>query len=239
MNASAKGTLYGIGVGPGDPELITLKGFRLLQSASLVVYPATETGESLALEIARPHIASDMPTFGIRIPMRTEVFPAQKIYDEASKNILEVLETGRDVAVLCEGDPFFYGSFMYLHDRLKEHCSCIIVPGVSSLVACAARIARPLSGRNDVLSVIPATLKNAELEAALRGCDSCAIIKIGRHFHKVKSAVERLGLMSHAMLVERATHDKELVRPLCEVHDKNVPYFSTLLIYNGTLSWKS
>ncbi len=139
------GRLYGIGVGPGDPELMTLKAVRVLAEAPVVAYPAPDKGESSARKIAAAHIPAGRIEIAIRVPMRPGPEPAA-IYDDAAKEIAAHLEAGRDVAVLCEGDPLFYGSFIYLHDRLAHRFPTTVVPGVSSLTACAAaadRAARP------------------------------------------------------------------------------------------------
>ena len=148
------GTVYGLGVGPGDPELITLKALRLLRAASLVVYPAPEEGESLTRAIVAPHLDGGREEMAIRMPMSAARFPADAIYDRAAAAIAARAAGGGDVAVLCEGDPFLYGSFMYLFARLAERVPVEAVPGVSSLTACAARLGFPLAARDDVLSVI-------------------------------------------------------------------------------------
>ena len=150
------GTLYGLGIGPGDPELITLKALRLLQSVPVIAYPAPETGESLARRIVAPHIPEGRTEIAIRMPLVVERFPAQEVYDAAAAELRAHLRAGRDAAVLCEGDPFFYGSFMYLFGRMAEEFPVEVVPGVSSLTACAAVLGAPLAARNDVLTVVPA-----------------------------------------------------------------------------------
>ena len=143
------GVLYGLGVGPGDPELITLKALRILQNADLVAYPAPETGDSLARSIVSPHLPEGVAEYAIRMPMVAERFPAQDVYDKAAEDLGAHLGAGRTIAVLCEGDPFFYGSFMYLFSRLAERHRVEVVPGVSSMTACAARLETPLAARND------------------------------------------------------------------------------------------
>ena len=200
------GTVYGIGVGPGDPELITLKGARLLSACPVIAYPAPETGDSLARRIAAPHIPGDATEIIIRTPMSTDRFPAEEVYDRAALTIGEHLAAGRDVAVLCEGDPFFYGSFMYLFARLAEQWPVEVVPGVSSLMACAATLGAPLAARNDVLTVLPAPLDDAILSDRLAGCDAAAIIKVGRHFGRVRALLNTLGLAEHARYMHRVNH---------------------------------
>ena len=149
------GTLYGIGVGPGDPELMTLKAHRLISTARVVAYPAPDDGDSFARQIAAATIPEDAEEIPMIVPMRVDRFPAQEVYAGAAERIAGHLELGTDVAVLCEGDPFFYSSFMYLFARLAKRFPVEIVPGVTSLTACAAALKRPLTSRNDVLTVLP------------------------------------------------------------------------------------
>jgi precorrin-2/cobalt-factor-2 C20-methyltransferase len=133
------GTAYGLGVGPGDPELITVKALALLRRCPVIAYPAPETGDSLARRIVSPHLEDRAPIeYAIRMPIEAARFPAEAVYDRAARELGAHLEAGRDVAVLCQGDPFFYGSFMYLFARLARRFTVVVVPGVSSLTACAA-----------------------------------------------------------------------------------------------------
>ena len=137
------GTLYGLGIGPGDPELITLKALRLLRAAPVVAYPAPEAGDSLARAIVAPHLTGGQAELAIRMPLVPGKFPATEVYEAAEVELGTHLEAGRDVAALCEGDPFFYGSFMYLFSRLAARFPVQVVPGVSSLTACAAALGAP------------------------------------------------------------------------------------------------
>lgn len=230
-------TLYGLGVGPGDPELMTLKAHRVLTAAKFIVYPAPDTGPSFAREIVTDYIRTDATEIPIIIPMRTQRFPAQEIYDEAAETIAHHLDCGEDVVVLCEGDPFFYGSFMYLYARLNEQYRVEIVPGVSSLMACAAEFGRPLAARNDVLTIIPAPLAAEEIKRQLETTDAAAIIKIGRHYNKVYSILDELGLLERAGYVERASLPNQKVVRLCEANIDKAPYFSMILVYRGGEIW--
>lgn len=227
------GILYGLGVGPGDPELITLKTARILSSVSVVAYPAPDSGESFARSIAAEHIDKDAEEISILVPMRPDKFP-HEIYVEAAERIAERLRQGQDVAVLCEGDPFFYGSFMYLYDLLVEEFSCVVVPGVSSLTACAAAAGRPLAGRNSVLTVIPGPLDSEAVSAQLQTCEAAAIMKVGRHFRRLYKLIENEGLLESAIYVERATLGEQRVLPLADVPQDRAPYFSMILIDKGS-----
>jgi precorrin-2/cobalt-factor-2 C20-methyltransferase len=223
------GTLYGLGVGPGDPELMTLKAVRLLRQVPVIAYPATGNGDSSARAIAAGSIPPGRTEIAIKVPMRPGRMPT-KIYDVAAGKIAGHLADGRDVAILCEGDPFFYGSFMYLHDRLAGRFPCVVVPGVSSLTACAASAGRPLAGRNTVLTVLPATLDDTDLTSRLKNAEAAAILKVGRHLPRLRAVIEACGLTARANYVEHASRVDEKVLPLTEAACGDAPYFSMILI---------
>jgi precorrin-2/cobalt-factor-2 C20-methyltransferase len=230
-NQAVSGVAYGIGVGPGDPELMTLKGSRLIAACPVLAYPAPDDGDSLARAIAAPHIPAGVEEIVIRTPMASDRFPALAVYDAAADAIAGHLAAGRDVAILCEGDPFFYGSFMYLFERLAERAPVEVVPGVTSLTACAAALRSPLAARNDVLTIIPATLDAAMLADRLGSCDSAAIVKVGRHLGKVRDALAVAGLLEHALYIERATMANQRIVPIQDVDDGEAPYFSMILVH--------
>ncbi len=235
MNAKSSekkdgGTLYGLGIGPGDPELITLKALRILKSVPVVAYPAPEEGDSLARAIAAPHLGGGQTEIAIRTPMTPGNFPADDVYDRYAAEIAAHLREKRDVAVLCEGDPFLYGSFMYIFARLAGDHPVEVVPGVSSLGAVAASAGRPLVSRNQVLTIVPAPLDEDELERRLSGTDAAAVMKVGRHLEKVKRVLARLGLDNGATYVEHASMSDERICPLAEVPDGAAPYFSMILV---------
>jgi precorrin-2/cobalt-factor-2 C20-methyltransferase len=232
-----KGRLHGVGVGPGDPDLITLKALKVLQVADVIAYPALEEGDSLARAIAAPHIPEGREEYAIRMPMLVDRFPAMEVYDRAAEYLSSALDSGKSVAVLCEGDPFFYGSFMYLFGRLADRHPVTVIPGVSSLMACSAALSAPLSARNDVLTILPAPLDDEILEARLRATDSAAIVKVGRHFERVRALLERLDLAENAHYVERATMENQRVMPLRQVDEMAVPYFSMILVHRRGRAW--
>ncbi|MEO0979926.1 MAG: precorrin-2 C(20)-methyltransferase [Pseudomonadota bacterium] len=231
------GTLYGIGLGPGDPELMTLKAHRLISSAKVIAYPAPDTGESFARSIAASTIPQDAREIPIVVPMRVERFPAREIYDKAAAEIAEVLAAGEDVVTLCEGDPFFYGSFMYLFERLCDRFDIEVVPGVTSLTACAAQLQRPLTSRNDVLTVIPGPLPDDAIEQKIEEAQAVAIMKVGRHLARLKALLDRMGLLDQAGYVERASLAKQKVHRLIDLDADTAPYFSMILIYKGDEAW--
>lgn len=220
--------LYGLGLGPGDPELLTLKALNVLKRVPVVAYPALESGDSFARRIAAPHLPGGQVEIAIRTPMIPGPYPANDVYDRYGAEIAAHLDSGRDVAVLCQGDPFFYGSFMYVFQRFADKYAVQVVPGVSSLGACAAAAGRPLASRNQVLTIVPATLAEEDLAARLKGSDSVAIVKIGRHIEKVRRVLDSLGLTAQARYVERATLAEERVLPVDRVTE--APYFSMILV---------
>ena len=225
------GTLFGLGVGPGDPELLTLKAVRLIEESPVLAYPAPADGtESMARTIAAPHIPSGKIEIVIETPMIPGNFPADTVYDRYAAEIAEHLSAGRDVAVLCEGDPFLYGSFMYLFARLSGAFETDVVPGVSSIVACAARAGQPLVSRNQVMSILPAPLDEDELRQRIQAADAVAIMKVGRHLAKVRRVLEDIGRLAGAVYIERATLADERIMPLADVGDATAPYFSMILV---------
>ena len=235
------GVLHGVGVGPGDPELITLKALRLIQECPVIAWPAPLTGDSMARAIAAPHIDARGPgnapiEIAIRMPMIEKRFPAQSVYDAAAREIAKHLEAGRDVAALCEGDPFFYGSFMYLFGRLAEQFPVEVTPGVSSLTASAAALAAPLAARNDVLTVLPAPLPEAQLKRRIQESDAVAIIKVGKQLDKIKAVLADLNLLENARYIEHATMDNQDIRAVSDVD--TAPYFSMILVHKRGDAWR-
>ena len=230
------GTLYGVGVGPGDPELMTLKAHRLIASAEIVAYPAPDSGDSFARSIAAAAIRDGATEIPMIVPMRADRFPAQDVYAKSAEIIAAHLEAGRDVVTLCEGDPFFYGSFMYLFARLSQKFPTEIVPGVSSLTACAAALSRPLTARNDVLTVIPGPAPEFTIRKRIEGAQAVAIMKVGRHIRRLRTIVKEMGLLDRAGYVERATLPDQRVMKLADAPDP-APYFSMILIYKGDDPW--
>ena len=230
------GTLYGVGLGPGDPELITLKTARLIEGAKTIAYPTLAGADSFARAIAADLIQPGTTEIRMDVPMSTDRAPAQEAYDRGATDISAVLDRGEDVVCLCEGDPFFYGSFMYLHARLAEKYDVQIIPGVTSITACAARAAMPLAARNERLTVLPGPLPKAELTARIEGAESVAIMKVGRHLPKIRAVIDALGLTDQAVYVERATLPQEVVLPLKDAPEK-APYFSMILLTKGADPW--
>jgi precorrin-2/cobalt-factor-2 C20-methyltransferase len=223
------GRLFGLGVGPGDPELLTVKALRLLRAAPVVAYPAPENGDSFARSIVARWIEGHQREIAIRFPMRPGPPPVE-IYDDAAAELAAELDDGRDVALLCQGDPLFYGSFTNIFTRLAGRYPIEIVPGVSSLTACAAAAAIPLVARDDALTVIPATLGEDQIAARIAASESVAIIKLGRHVAKLRRVLNQLGLLDAAVYVEHATLPTQRIALLSAIESDEAPYFSMVLI---------
>ena len=222
--------IWGLGRGPGDPDLITLKALRILQQSEIIAYLAPNDGDSLARAIAGPHLPGGQQEIAIRAPMSRDPAPARKAYDQAAGEIGGLVGQGKKVAILCEGDPLFYGSFMYLFERLAQDWPIGVVPGVNSLAACAAELGMPLASRNEVVTIIPAPLDEQELARRIAGTDMAAIIKVGRHLDKVLKVLDDLGLTNQARYIERASMADQKILALDELAGAKAPYFSMILV---------
>jgi len=231
------GRLYGVGVGPGDPELLTVKAARAIAAADVIAYPSARHGNSVARRIAAPHLREDHVEVLLRFPVTTELTThpggydaaLHEFYDAAAAELAGHLDAGRDVAILCEGDPLFYGSYMYFHERLAPRYETVVIPGVTAFSAAAAAAGTPLVKREDVFVAIPGTLPPEAIEERLRGADAAVVMKLGRTFPKVRDAAARAGVAERAVYVERASSDAERIAPLAEAGDE-VPYMSLVLV---------
>jgi len=230
------GILYGVGLGPGAPDLVTLRAARLIESATVVAYPTLAGAASFARAIAADLIAAGTIEIVMDVPMSVERAPAQAAYDKSAAEIAASLDAGQDVVCLCEGDPFFYGSFMYLFARLSADYRVEVVPGVTSVTACAARAGMPLVARNERLTVLPGPLPEDQLRARIEGAESVVIMKVGRHLAKIRGVIDALGLTDGAVYVERATLPQEVILPLADAPEK-APYFSMILLTKGADPW--
>ncbi|MCE7762523.1 precorrin-2 C(20)-methyltransferase [Pseudomonas putida] len=233
-----RGRLLGLGVGPGDPELITLKALRLLREAPVVGYFVAKGKRGNAFGIIEAHLQAEQTLLPLVYPVTTEALPAplsyeqviSDFYDEASVQVAEHLDAGRDVAVICEGDPFFYGSYMYLHDRLAQRYEAEVIPGVCSMLGGASVLGAPLVYRNQSLSVLSGVLPAEELKRRLADADAAVIMKLGRNFPKVRDVLTELGLDGRALYVERATMGNQKIVPLDQVDPQSSPYFSLIIV---------
>ena len=232
------GRLYGVGVGPGDPELLTVKAARLIGAADVIAYHSGTKGTSIARSIVAELIPDGAVEELLAYPVT--VGPTdhaggyygeiEDFYDASAERLAVHLSAGRSVVVLAEGDPLFYSSYMYLHDRLAARFHCEIVPGVTSVSASSAAVGVPLARHEDVLTVLPGTLPVPELARRLADTDAAVVMKLGRTFVGVRDALRQAGRLADAVYVERASTGREEVRPVSDVDADTVPYFSSIVV---------
>ncbi|MFC5952646.1 precorrin-3B C(17)-methyltransferase [Pseudonocardia lutea] len=232
------GTLYGVGLGPGDPDLVTLKAARLVGAADVIAYHSARHGRSIARRIAEPHLRGDQIEEPLVYPVTTETVDhpggyqgaIDEFYAEAAGRLAAHLAAGRDVVLLAEGDPLFYGSYMHMHKRLAGRFRAEVVPGVTSVSAAAAALGQPLVERDEILTILPGTLPREVLAERLRTTDSAAVMKLGRTFTTVREAFADAGKLDRAAFVERATMDGQRTGALADIDPGSVPYFSLAVL---------
>ena len=232
------GTLYGVGLGPGDPELVTVKAARVIGEADVVAYHSARHGRSIARRIAEPYLRAGQIEEHLIYPVTTESTDhpggydgaMEDFYREASARIAAHLDAGRDVALLAEGDPLFYSSYMHMHTRLTSRFNAVVIPGVTSVSAAAAATGVPLVTGDEVLSILPGTMPVAELTRRLADTDAAVVMKLGRTYPQVREALSLSGRLDDALYVERASTTAQRVLPAADVDDSDVPYFSIALV---------
>ncbi|MEU3166479.1 precorrin-2 C(20)-methyltransferase [Streptosporangium sp. NPDC006930] len=232
------GRLWGVGLGPGDSELVTVKAARLIGQADVIAFHSARHGRSIARSVAAPYLRQGQVEEALIYPLTTETTDhpggyqgaIDDFYAACAVRLAAHLDAGRDVVVLCEGDPLFYGSYMHMHKRLSHRYVTEVVPGVTSVSGASAVLGRPLVERDEVLTVLPGTLPAEVLAERLAATDSAAVLKLGRTFTKVRDALAEAGRLDEAWYVERATTGQQRLAPLAEVDPGSVPYFSLALI---------
>ena len=233
-----RGTLWGVGLGPGDPELVTVKAARVIAEADVVAYHSARHGRSIARGIAEPYLRPGQIEEHLVYPVTTETSDhpggyagaIEDFYRESAARIAAHLEAGRNVALLAEGDPLFYSSYMHMHTRLTERFDAVIVPGVTSVSAASAATGTPLVQGDEVLTILPGTLPVDELKRRLADTDSAVVLKLGRSYPTVREALSSAGRLDETFYVERASTPKQRVMPAGEVDDETVPYFSLAML---------
>lgn len=232
------GTLYGVGVGPGCLDYLTLRAATVLRDADEIAYFAKKGGAGTGRSIVAPILSGQQPEIRMIYPMTTELPPDHpeyrrqlaEFYESTCADLADRLRAGRSIAVLCEGDPFFYGSFMHLWRRLVDAFPVEIVPGISGMSGCWTRSGQPITWGDDVLTVLPGTLPQARLTQELLGTDAAVIMKIGRNLPKIRRALEEAGVLDRAIYVERGTMAGEKILPLAGKSDDEAPYFAIVLV---------
>ena len=232
------GKLLGVGVGPGDPELMTLKATRALGEADVIAHFAKAGHASHARAIAARHLRAGIAELPLFYPVTTELPKCsdeyrdalRSFYDGAAAAIAAHLEAGRTVAVICAGDPLFYGSYMHLHTRLAPRFATEIVAGVTGMSGCWSAAGMPIAQGDDIFTVLPATLPESELARRLADADAAVVMKIGRNLPKVRRALVRAGRLGRAMYVERGTMADAVVMRLADKPDDAAPYFAIVLV---------
>ncbi|BBY89550.1 precorrin-2 C(20)-methyltransferase [Mycolicibacterium tokaiense] len=235
------GRLYGVGLGPGDPELVTVKAARVIGAADVVAYHSARHGRSIARGIAQQYLRAGQLEEHLVYPVTTEVADhpggysgaMEDFYRESAERIAAHLEAGRDVALLAEGDPLFYSSYMHMHTRLTQRFGAVIIPGVTSVSAASAAIGTPLVQGEEVLSILPGTLPVDELTRRLADADAAVVMKLGRTYPRVLEALSAAGRLQDTFYVERASTDGQRVLPAEDVDGSTVPYFSLVMMPGG------
>ncbi|MFI2210033.1 precorrin-2 C(20)-methyltransferase [Streptomyces sp. NPDC020141] len=238
MSGITTGRLYGVGLGPGDPSLMTVRAVEVIAEADVIAYHSARHGRSIARSIAAKHLRADHIEEALVYPVTTETTEhpggyrgaMEEFYAEAAARLAVHLDAGRTVAVLAEGDPLFYGSYMHMHKRLADRYDTEVVPGVTSVSAAAARLGAPLAEGEEVLTILPGTLPEEELTARLAATDAAVVMKLGRTFPKVRRALESAGRLDEARYVERATMAGERTAELAGVDPESVPYFAVAVL---------
>jgi precorrin-2/cobalt-factor-2 C20-methyltransferase len=235
-----EGLLMGVGVGPGDPELLTLKAVRALENADVVAHFAKAGNLSNARTTAAQYLRPGVRELSLQYPVTTELpvsdttyrSTTNRFFDESAAAIAEHLQAGRAVAVLSEGDPLFFGSYMHVHVRLMGRFRTEVIPGVTAMSGCWSAARLPIVQGDDVLTVLPGTLEESELVRRLRQNEPAVVMKLGRNLPKVRRSLIESDRIRDAIYVERGTMQAERMMPLAEKPDDSAPYFAIVLVTN-------
>jgi precorrin-2/cobalt-factor-2 C20-methyltransferase len=235
MLKSAAGILYGVGAGPGDPELITLKGWKLLKAAPVVAFPMGLHGKpGVAEQIVEDWLRADQVHLALSFPYVQDEAVLEQAWQAAAASVWDYLRQGQDVVFVSEGDVSFYSTFTYLSQTLQQaHPEAIVetVPGISSPMAAAAVLGIPLTVQAQRLMVLPALYSVTDLETALMVADVVVLMKVSSVYEQVWAVLERHGLLKQSFVVERATLPSQVVyRDLSDRPSLQLPYFSILIV---------
>lgn len=233
------GTIYGVGLGPGDPDLMSVRADRLLRNGRHVAFFRKAGRSGQARRIVNGMLHDEVVEFAMEYPVTTEIPVTDPGYNAAlsafyttcTDHLRKLAEAGEDVVVLCEGDPFFFGSFMHLYTRLKDVVPVEVVPAITGMSGAWTATGQPVTWGDDILTVLMGTLPEDMLTDAMQRSDAVVVMKIGRHFEKVKSALKQAGKFDAAWLVEYASMPNQTVQRLAEAGDKITPYFSIIVVH--------
>ena len=238
MTIATSGRLIGVGTGPGDPDLLTVKAVRAIRNADVIAYFAKQGRHGNGRAIVGGLLKPDVTLLPLYYPVTTEIDKAHRdykhqitaFYDASAAAVAAHLDGGRTVAVLSEGDPLFYGSYMHLHVRLSARYPTEVIPGITAMSGCWSLAGLPIVQGDDVLSVLPGTMDEAELARRLRDTQAAVIMKVGRNLPKIRRALEQAGRLREAVYVERGTMANGAMARLAERDDSEAPYFSLILV---------
>ena len=232
------GRLIGVGTGPGDPDLLTVKAVKAIQSCDVLAWFAKEGRRGNGRGIVDGIVRDGTIELPLYYPVTTEihrqkpeyVHQVTSFYEASTEAIAAHLDAGRNVAVLSEGDPLFYGSYMHLHVRLANRYAAEVIPGVTAMSGCWSQANLPIVQGDDILSVLPGTLDEDQLVRRLRDTEAAVIMKVGRNLPKIRRALAEAGRINDAFYVERGTMANTAMTPLAAKSDDEAPYFSIVLV---------
>ncbi|MFD1160185.1 precorrin-2 C(20)-methyltransferase [Roseovarius aestuarii] len=233
------GTIYGVGLGPGDPDLMSVRADRLVRNARHVAFFRKEGRAGRARKIVDGMLHETATEFAMEYPVTTEIPVSDPRYNEAlsgfyadcTTQLRDLAGTGEDIVVLCEGDPFFYGSFMHLYSRLHGVVPVTVIPAITGMSAAWTATGAPITWGDDILSTVMGTLEEEALTSAMKAADALIVMKIGRNLPKVRRALAASGKADRAVLVEYASMSDQTIRPLAEVNGETLPYFSIIVVH--------
>lgn len=233
------GKIYGVGVGPGAVDLLSVRADKLVREAKYIAFFRKAGRAGHARQIASTLLSKDVIELAMEYPITTEIPLSDQRYSEVlsefykkySNMIISLSQTGIDLVILCEGDPFFYGSFMHIYSRVKDKCPVEVVPAITGMSAAWTATDTPITWGDDILTVLMGTLDKTTLENQLQDTNAAIIMKIGRNLPKIKKALERTGRFYDAFIVEYAAMDKQTVQRLSDYNTENAPYFSIIILH--------
>ena len=233
------GKIYGVGVGPGAVDLLSVRADRLVREARYIAFFRKAGRAGHARQIASTLLSKDVIELAMEYPITTEIPLSDQRYSEVlsefykkySNKIISLSQTGIDLVILCEGDPFFYGSFMHIYSRVKDKCPVEVVPAITGMSAAWTATDIPITWGDDILTVLMGTLDKTTLEKQLQDTNAAIIMKIGHNLPKIKKALERTGRFYDAFIVEYAAMDKQTVQRLSDYNTENAPYFSIIILH--------